>query len=92
MVIYNAGMETDLPPDFRDGVLTSNRKKDAIALLGDGSAAQAARVLGYSTRQSMYEWPDELDQTRIDQVNGALLRIGRIQVRRKRKPKAGEGA
>lgn len=85
-------METDQTPDFPDGVLTSNRKKDAIALLGNGSAAQAARVLGYTTRQSMYEWPDELDKARVDQVNGALLRIGVIQVRRKRKTKQGEGA
>lgn len=70
--------------------LTSNRKKDAIRLLG-GTAAAAARVLGY-TRQAMNRWPEELDVSRVDQVNGALLRIGRIQIRRKRKTKPGEGA
>jgi hypothetical protein len=84
-------MELDKTPNFPDGALTSNRKADAIQLLGDGSAAQAARSLGYTTRQSMYQWPDTLDSQRIDQVNGALLRLGRISALRK-KTEVGEGA
>lgn len=77
-------MPNALDTQFPDGVLTTANRSDAIALLG-GTKAEAARVLGYKARQSMTTWPETLDQQRIDQVNGALIRIGRIKVKRAKK-------
>ena len=51
------------------------KKAEAIALLG-GSPKEIARVLGL-TPQAIYQWPDELDQERIDRVIGAAVRLGR---------------
>lgn len=79
-------MDTNTATKFPDGVLTTANRSDAIDLLG-GTKAAAARVLGYTTRQSMTQWPEHLDQQRIDQVNGALIRIGVIKVKRRAKAK-----
>lgn len=57
-------------------------KQEAINLFGTGAAL--ARALGF-TRSAISQWPDELDQTRADLVNGAALRLGRLHVRKVRK-------
>ncbi|OWT68066.1 MULTISPECIES: Cro/CI family transcriptional regulator [unclassified Achromobacter] len=56
-------------------------KQEAIAKFGNGAAL--ARALGI-TRSAISQWPDVLDQTRTDLVNGAAMRLGKIKVRRKR--------
>lgn len=50
-------------------------KGAAIALFG--RAADLARALDV-TPQAIYQWPDELDQERVDRVMGAALRLGKV--------------
>jgi hypothetical protein len=56
-------------------------KQEAISLFGNG--ASLARALGL-TRSAISQWPDDLDQTRSDTVNGAALRLGKFKVRKPR--------
>jgi DNA invertase Pin-like site-specific DNA recombinase len=56
--------------------LRSMNKKHAIELISSGNATKAARELGI-TRQTLRNWPEELDQQKEDLVNGVLLRIER---------------
>jgi hypothetical protein len=48
-------------------------KEQAIAIFG--SPKEMGRALGIS-RHAIYQWPDVLDQERIDRVVGAALRLG----------------
>lgn len=52
-------------------------KKDAIDLFNDVKSLAAA--LGVS-RHAIYQWPDQLDQRKVDLVIGAAVRLGRINV------------
>jgi len=40
-----------------------------------GSTAALARALEV-TPQAIYQWPEQLDQRRADQVRGAMVRLG----------------
>lgn len=56
-------------------------KQEAIRLFDSGAAL--ARALGI-TRSAISQWPQQLDQTRADLVNGAALRLGKLKVRKVR--------
>ena len=51
-------------------------KKNTAIKLFDGSVKNLAAALNV-TRQAIYQWPDELDQDRIDRVLGAAFRMGK---------------
>ena len=50
------------------------KKSDAIHFIAVGHQTNAAKELGI-TRQTLANWPDILDQQKIDLVNGVLLRL-----------------
>jgi len=51
------------------------KKQDAIKLFGSArNLALALRI----TRQAIYQWPNKLPQARIDRINGAALRLGKL--------------
>ena len=50
-------------------------KNEALRIFG-GRIADLARALEI-TPQAISQWPDELDQERIDRVIGAAVRLGR---------------
>ena len=50
------------------------KKSYAIYLIAEGHQSNAAKELGI-TRQTLANWPDILDQKKIDLVNGVLLRL-----------------
>ena len=52
------------------------RKIDAIHYIADGNTSIAAKELGVS-RPTVYNWPDILDQPKIDLVNGVLWRLNK---------------
>lgn len=50
-------------------------KQQAIAVFGSGTAL--ARALGI-TKSAVSQWPDDLPQRTIDEINGAAMRLGLI--------------
>lgn len=46
-----------------------------IAIQVFGSVQKAAEALGV-TRQAIYQWPDKFNQSIVDRINGAALRLG----------------
>ena len=49
------------------------KKKEAIALLGNGKMSEAAKAIGISYN-GIYKWPDELTAKIEDRVHAAMLR------------------
>lgn len=50
-------------------------KADAISIFG---TVFDLSVAINTTRQAIYQWPDDLDQRRADQVTGAAMRLGKL--------------
>ncbi len=51
-------------------------KQKAIEMLG-GTPGEAAKALGYTAVQTVYQWPDLLPQSLADRVNGAAMRLAK---------------
>lgn len=52
------------------------QKQKAIDMLG-GTPGKAAKALGYTAVQTVYQWPDPLPQFLADRVNGAAMRLAK---------------
>ncbi|MCG7985034.1 MAG: Cro/CI family transcriptional regulator [Candidatus Thiodiazotropha lotti] len=50
-------------------------KQEAITLFN--GVPGLAKAIG-TTRQAIYQWPDDLDQAKTDRVNGAAFRLGKL--------------
>ena len=51
-------------------------KQEAITLFN--GVPGLANAIG-TTRQAIYQWPDDLDQAKTDRVTGAAFRLGKLQ-------------
>ena len=60
-------------------------KDDAIKTLG-GTPRKAAKVLGYTSVQAVYVWPDVLTLALADRVRGASLRLKETRKRKVSSP------
>jgi hypothetical protein len=49
-------------------------KQEAVELLG-GTPKLAAQALGYTVQQTVYTWPETLNQALEDRVRGAAARL-----------------
>ncbi len=58
------------------------QKQKAIEMLG-GTPGKAAKALGYTAVQTVYQWPDPLPQFLADRVNGAAMRLAKQRKPRK---------
>ncbi|PUB82402.1 MAG: hypothetical protein DBP02_15230 [gamma proteobacterium symbiont of Ctena orbiculata] len=56
-------------------------KQDAISLFS--GVPGLANAMG-TTRQAIYQWPDDLDQAKIDRVIGAAYRLGKLSLEPKK--------
>lgn len=57
------------------------RKIDALHLIADGNRLLAAQELNV-TRQTLWLWPDELNQQQTDLVHGVLYRLNRLPMKK----------
>ena len=58
-------------------------KQKAIEMLG-GTPGKAAKALGYTAVQTVYQWKDPLPQFLEDRVNGAAMRLAKQRKPNKR--------